>query len=102
MIETILSGGTIIDGTGRPRYATDIGIIGDRIALVGDLSARDAVRWVDCRGTVLAPGFIDACSHTDAQWLTLPRLPSNVMQGITASIAGTCARSPFFDGVEWF
>ncbi len=101
MIDTILSGGTIVDGSGRPRFATDIGIVANQIALIGNLQSREAVRRVDCRGTVLAPGSIDACSHTDAGWLTLPKIPSKIAQGITSEIAGNCGKSPLYARGEW-
>ncbi len=101
MIETILASGSIVDGTGRPRFTTDIGIVADRIALIGDLESRDAVRRLDCRGAVLAPGFMDACSHTDDGWLTLPTQSSKTAQGVTAEIAGNCGDSRLLDGSEW-
>lgn len=101
MIDTILSGGTIIDGSGRPRYATDIGIVADKIALIGDLQSREAVRRIDCRGTVLAPGYIDACSHTDAGWLTLPNVQSKIAQGVSSEIGGNCGKSPLYAQDEW-
>ena len=101
MIETILAGGTVVDGTGRPRFTTDVAIVGDRIALIGDLGSRETVRRINCHGAILAPGFIDACSHTDDGWLTLPIGASKIAQGVTAEIAGNCGESRLLDGVEW-
>lgn len=93
MISTVLTGATIIDGTGYPRYVTDIGIVDDRIALIGNLDGREARTRLDCRGKAVAPGFIDGCSHSDETWLTLPAARSKTSQGVTTEIAGMCGRS---------
>ena len=93
MISTVLTGATIIDGTGYPRYVTDIGIVDDRIALIGNLDGRDAHTRLDCRGKAVSPGFIDGCSHSDETWLTLPAARSKTSQGVTTEIAGMCGRS---------
>ena len=73
MISTVLHNATIIDGTGRAPFITDVGIAGDRIALIGSLEERDAISHIDCSGLTLAPGFIDVHSHSDELWLALPR-----------------------------
>lgn len=86
MITTVLEGATIVDGSGRPRFSTDIALSEDRIALIGDCSDRETRRRVDCRGKVVAPGFIDACSHTGRKWLTAFRAKSKSSQGITGEI----------------
>ncbi len=93
MISTALHNATIIDGTGRPAYVTDLGIVGERIALLGDLSERDAARHVNCAGLTLAPGFIDVHSHSDELWLALPRCDGKIFQGVTTEIGGNCGAS---------
>jgi len=50
MISAIIEGARIFEGTSRPPYVTDIGLVGDRIALIGDLSDRDADERIDGRG----------------------------------------------------
>jgi N-acyl-D-amino-acid deacylase len=69
MIDTIVAGARIFDGVDPTPFVTDLGIVGERIALIGDLSERDARERIDARGRTLAPGFIDAHSHTDELWL---------------------------------
>lgn len=93
MITTVIEGASIVDGSGRPRISTDIALAEDRIALIGDCSDREARRRFDCRGKVVAPGFIDACSHTDGKWLTAFRANSKSSQGITGEVTPLTVRS---------
>lgn len=100
MIQTILAGAAIVDGSGRDRFRTDVGIAEGRIVLIGDLRGREAARRVDCSGKVLAPGFIDACSHTDALPHGSQHEISKIAQGITTEIAGNCGESRLFSA-DW-
>ncbi len=93
MLSTVLRNAAILDGTGRTAYTTDVGLSGDRIALIGDLSDREAVENIDCSGKTLAPGFIDVHSHSDELWLTLPRCDGKIAQGVTTEIGGNCGTS---------
>ena len=93
MISTVLENAAIVDGTGLSSYTTDVGIVGDRIALIGDLRGRDAVTRIDCTGKTLAPGFIDVHSHSDELWLELPRCDGKIAQGVTTEIGGNCGSS---------
>lgn len=93
MIATVFENARIIDGTGRAPYTTDVGLVDDRIAFVGDLGARDAVERVDCAGKTLCPGFIDVHSHSDELWLALPRCDGKIAQGVTTEIGGNCGMS---------
>ena len=93
MISTVLENAAIIDGTGRSAYTTDVGIVEDRIALIGDLRERDAAARIDCSGKTLAPGFIDTHSHSDELWLELPRCDGKIAQGVTTEIGGNCGSS---------
>ncbi|HEV3157650.1 MAG TPA: amidohydrolase family protein [Candidatus Baltobacteraceae bacterium] len=89
MIDTIISGPLIVDGSGKTPYATDLAVVKDRIALIGDLSERESVLRIDGRGLALAPGFIDANAPGDDRRLLDPRCASKVRQGVTTEIAGT-------------
>jgi N-acyl-D-amino-acid deacylase len=93
MIRTIVWGARIYDGVSPRPIETDLGIVGDRIALVGDLSEREAAERVDGRGRVLAPGFIDVHAHTDELWLRDGRCEGKVRQGVTTEIGGNCGTS---------
>jgi len=93
MIDTIIAGARIYDGSGGPAFATDLAIVGDRIALLGDLSERDALTRVDGTGLALAPGFIDVHSHSDELWLADGRCEGKIRQGVTTEIAGNCGSS---------
>lgn len=88
LANVVLRGATVIDGTGRPRFAADVAVDGDRIAAVGrDLAAPGADQF-DVRGLVLAPGFVDIHSHTDLGLLVNPNAESKIRQGVTTEIAG--------------
>ncbi len=100
MITTVLEGVSIIDGTGRPRFCTDIALAGERIAIVGDCTGREARRRLDCRGSIAAPGFIDACSHTGSRWLTLPGQSTKTAQGVATEITAISAKSLSSDWEE--
>ena len=91
--DTLIRGGTVIDGTGAPVRLADVGVRGDCIAVVGDLAAASATQVVDAAGLVVCPGFIDAHSHSDAFLLIEPDAPSKVSQGVTTEVVGQCGAS---------
>jgi len=84
---------SIIDGTNAPRFAGDIGIRGDRIARIGDLSAARGDAEIDLGGRIAAPGFIDAHTHDDRAMLSDPDMVPKVSQGVTTVIGGNCGVS---------
>ncbi len=92
-ISTLLTGATIVDGTGCPPYVTDVAIVDERIAFIGDARDREARERIDCTGKILAPGFIDVHSHSDELWLALPRCDGKIAQGVTTEIGGNCGTS---------
>ncbi|MBA3319480.1 MAG: D-aminoacylase [Gemmatimonadales bacterium] len=86
--DLIIRNGRIIDGTGSPWYAGDVGIRAGRIAAIGRLEGLRAARTVDAGGKVVAPGFIDMLGQSELSILVNPSLPSKVFQGITTEITG--------------
>src|SRR5271165_6337882 len=93
MIALIIHCADLHDGSGSPTVRTDLGLVGDRIALIGDLSEREAHERVDGRGLALAPGFIDVHSHSDELWLANPRCDGQIVQGVTTELGGNCGSS---------
>lgn len=94
MLDIILRGGRIIDGTGTPGYHTDVAIKDGSIARIGDCSTLDAARVVDCGGLVVAPGFIDMHGHSDEILLVEPSADAKIRQGVTTEVGGNCGSSP--------
>jgi N-acyl-D-amino-acid deacylase len=86
--DLIIEHGHVIDGTGAPWYAADVGIRGGRIAAIGRLDQAAAKRRVDATGRVVAPGFIDMLGQSELPLLVDPKVPSKIFQGITTEITG--------------
>ena len=92
---TLIRGGVVVDGAGRPSFRGDVVVEGDRIADVVPPGAADGggMRAVDASGCLVTPGFIDAHSHSDAYLVMEPDAPSKVAQGVTTEINGQCGGS---------
>jgi N-acyl-D-amino-acid deacylase len=95
-LDLLITGGTILDGTGTPGFAGDVGIRDGRIVRVSrePLDATDAAGVIDAAGLVVAPGFIDLHAHLEP----LPMLPgaeSHVRQGVTTALGGPDGSSPW-------
>jgi N-acyl-D-amino-acid deacylase len=89
--DLVLHGGRIVDGSGRPAMAGDVGIKAGRIAAVGRVAGRGR-RELELHGRVIAPGFIDV--HTHAEDLNeMPRAENFVRMGVTTLILGNCGTS---------
>ena len=93
MFDTILRGGTVIDGTGRPAFPADVGITGGTITAVGDLSAAAAGRTMDVAGRIVTPGFIDIHRHADAAAFRPDYGSLELRQGLTTIVNGNCGLS---------
>src|SRR5688500_5634055 len=86
--DVLITNGRVVDGTGSPWYRADVGIIGDRIAAIGQLAGRDAKTRVDASNLVVSPGFIDMLGQSEFNVLVDPRAASKITQGITTEITG--------------
>jgi N-acyl-D-amino-acid deacylase len=86
--DVVFLGGTVVDGSGEPRRQADVGVIGDRIAAIGDLRDAAARRIVDATGLVVSPGFIDMLGWSEFEILVDNRGVSKVTQGVTTEITG--------------
>ncbi len=86
--DIVIENGHVIDGSGSPWYAADVGIRDGRIAAIGHLAATPAARRIDAAGMVVAPGFIDMLGQSELTMLVNPHLPSKIFQGITTEITG--------------
>ncbi|HSA56689.1 MAG TPA: D-aminoacylase [Gemmatimonadaceae bacterium] len=87
--DVLISGGTVVDGSGTAGFRADVAIAGDRIALVSrtPIAAREARRVIDATGLVVAPGFIDLHAHLEPI-TTMPDAESHVRQGVTLALGG--------------
>lgn len=86
--DLLIRNGTIVDGSGRPRYHADLAIKADRIVRIGNLKGATAARVIDADGLVVAPGFIDMLGQSETYVLIDPRVMSKVMMGVTTEVTG--------------
>ena len=87
-VDLAITGGRIVDGTGSPAYAADVGIRGNRICHVGTADELNARRTIGAEGMVVCPGFIDMHSHSDLMALAEPGCLAKMMQGVTTEVIG--------------
>jgi len=81
----------ILDGTGAPAFEGDVGIEGDRIAVVGEVGK--AKTEIDGAGAHLSPGFVDTHAHDDGAFFRYPGMEFKLSQGVTSVVAGNCGFS---------
>ncbi len=86
--DVLIRNGHIMDGTGSPWYAADVGIRNGRIAAIGRLHDATAKTVIDARNLLVTPGFIDMLGQSEFTILVEPHLPSKIFQGITTEITG--------------
>jgi len=95
MYDIIIRGGRVVDGTGNPWVFADVGIRGDRIVRIGDLSSARAQRVIDAKNLVVAPGFIDPHTHANGGIQDAPTADSALLQGVTTLTEGNDGGGPF-------
>lgn len=93
--DLFIHGGEVVDGSGAPRFRSDIRIRAGRIVEVGDDLDADGEAEIDATGAVVTPGFIDSHAHTDAHVFWNPSLDPDPLHGVTTMLIGNCGLSLF-------
>jgi N-acyl-D-amino-acid deacylase len=93
-LDLLIRGGTVVDGTGAPGFAADVGVRGERIVAIGALADASAAQVVDATGRVVCPGFIDVHVHSETALRGNGDIWGSVFQGVTTHLTGP-------DGFGW-
>ncbi len=91
--DLLIRGGLLVDGSGNPPKQADLGIKGQRISSIGNLSSASAGRSIDASGLVISPGFIDAHAHADRTARQRPEAENYLLMGVTSVVTGNCGSS---------
>lgn len=94
MLDVLIQNATVVDGTGSPPFKADVAVADGRIDAVAPQIDGEAARTIDAADLHLAPGFIDAHTHSDLPLLADPKAQSKIRQGVTTEVIGNCGSSP--------
>ena len=89
MVDLVIRGGTVIDGTGGDPFEADVAVDAGKIVAIGKVSAR-GIEEIDARGKIVTPGFVDPHSHYDAQATWSSQITPSSWHGVTTTLIGNC------------
>ncbi len=90
--DVVITGGRVVDGTGRPAFRADVGVADGRIAAIGNIPRSRGARVIEARDLIVAPGFVDVHTHAD-DLAERPGAENFVRMGVTTVVAGNCGSS---------
>jgi len=90
MFDVKISNGKIVDGSGKSAFMGDIGVIGDKIAAVGNLENSESKLIIDAKGNIVCPGFIDMHTHSDLSIVYDHHANARIYSGVTTEVIGNC------------
>ena len=97
VLDLVIAGASVVDGTGAPAFDGSVGVAGDRIVWLGRDRAEEpeAALRIEARGRALSPGFVDVHNHSDVVPLVEPWMDSALRMGSTTLVVGNCGASPW-------
>lgn len=104
MYDTVITNGTVVDGSGNARFEADVAIKDGCIVGVGNYSSSDATQTIDASGCLVTPGWVDVHTHYDGQATWGPILAPSSWHGVTTAVMGNCGVgfAPIRPGAEDF